>query len=207
MDKMLKKVMVVKNSILFNNFKRFEWFSSELWFEKTILDNYEFMIRGEAEINFEYKQAITYAAVVEEWTNKVFVFKRWWSSSNAWESRLFNKIAIWVWWHIDPLDEISKDNILIDSLKREVEEELDIKESDIVSIEAAWFINDDSNEVNSVHFWVFYKVNVRISIVSLNDWELDNWEFIEISEIEKMFNSWDYDVETWSQIVFKELNK
>lgn len=207
MNKMLKQILVIKNNILFNNAERFNGFSNTTSYEGVILKNYEFMVRGDAEINFSYKQPIPYAVIVEEWTNKVFVYKRWWSTSTVWETRLHDKISFGIGWHIEPCDENCSDNILTYSLKREIEEELNLVESDIVSTKLVGFINDDSNEVWKVHFGVFYKVYVRNSIVSLNDWELANWEFLEVNEIEKMVNSWDYDVETWSQIIFDEIKK
>ncbi len=207
MNKMLRNILVVKNDILFANFDRFNWFSSEFWYEDIILKHYEFMVRWEAEVNFDFKQPIPYAVIIEQWTDKVFVYKRWWSNSKAWETRLHDKISFGIWWHIEPCDENCSDNILTYSLKREIEEELNLKEEDIVSVELWWFINDDSNEVWKVHFGVFYKVYVKNSIVSLNDWELANWEFIEVLKIKDMVNSWDYDVETWSKIIFDEITK
>jgi len=34
------------------------YYNEEVEFEKNILENFEYMVRGEAEVNFEYKQPI-----------------------------------------------------------------------------------------------------------------------------------------------------
>jgi predicted NUDIX family phosphoesterase len=163
------------------------------------------MVRADAEVNFDYKQPIWYWVVINE-DNKVFVYKRWGSSSNAWEWRLHNKIAIWVWGHIEKEDE-DLENPISDSLIREIEEELNIKPEDIKSSTAIWYINNETDEVSKVHIWVAYLVKIHNTNFELLDWELDNWEFVSISTLEAMFNSGNYDVEAWSQILFEPLKK
>lgn len=206
-DKMKREIMVVSNKAIFWDMEKESKFynNDEVSFEKNILENYEYMVRGEAEVNFEYKQPIGYWIVINE-DNKIFVYKRWWASSNAWDQRLHNKIAFWVWWHIEKEDEDLK-NPISDSLVREIEEELNIKEEDVKSVEAIWYINNESDEVSKVHIWIAYIVKVQTSNFELLDWELDNWEFVTLSTLEWMINSWNYDVEVWSKIVFEPLKK
>lgn len=206
-DKMQREIMVIKNEILFGEHPRetkFYW-NNDHNFEKIIVQNYEYMVRWVAEQNYEYKQPIPYGAVVDdEW--KIFIYKRGGSSSNAWESRLHEKISFWIGWHIEREDEASE-NILVDSLIREVEEEVNIKSDDIKSVEAIWYINDEESDVSKVHFWVCYVVNVHNSNFELLDWELDNWEFLSIETIEEMIQSGNYDLENWAQIFFEPLKK
>jgi len=206
-DKMMREIMVVKNDYLFQNTNRETKFYSndEADFEDIILGNYEYMLRGEAEVNFDYKQPIPYAVVVDE-SNRVFVYKRGWSSSNAWEDRLHSKIAFGVWGHLEREDE-DLENPLTDGLAREIEEEIAISEKDIKSIEAIGYINDETSEVSQVHLGVAYIVRVHNTNVELLDGELENGEFIEMSELESMISSWDYDVEAWSQILFEPMKK
>ena len=125
---MQREILVIANEKLFSTIKR-ESKIYDAWndFESIILKDYEYMVRSEAEEDFNYKQPIPYAVVVNE-KNEIFVYKRGWSGSNAGESRLHSKIAIWIWGHIEREDEDSG-NLLVDSLKREIEEELYIKES------------------------------------------------------------------------------
>lgn len=206
-DKMQREIMVVANEALFLNYERESKFYSndEVDFEQKILNNYEYMVRWEAEVNFDYKQPIGYWVLINE-DKKIFVYKRWWSGSNAWEWRLHNKIAIWVWGHIEREDE-DLENPISDSLIREIEEELNIKPEDIKSSKAIWYINNEEDEVSQVHIWAAYLVEVHNSNFELLDGELDNWEFVSIDTLEAMFNSWNYDVEAWSQILLEPLKR
>ncbi len=206
-DKMMREIMVVKNDYLFQDIKRETKFYSneQAHFEDIILGNYEYMVRGEAEVNFDYKQPIPYAVVVDE-DNRVFVYKRGGSDSNAWDARLHSKIAFWVGGHLEREDE-DLENPLTDGLAREIEEEIAISEKDIKSIEAIGYINDETSEVSQVHLGVAYIVRVHNTNVELLDGELENGEFIEISELESMIASWDYDVEAWSEILFEPMKK
>ena len=206
-DKMKREIMVVANKYLFEKFPRESRFYSqeEADFESIILDKYEYMVRGEAEVNFDYKQPISYAVVINE-NDEIFVYKRWGADSNAGDSRLHNKIAFWVGWHIEREDE-NLDNPLEDSMVREIEEELNIKPKDIKSFRAIWYINNETDEVSKVHIWVAYLVKVANSNFELLDWELDNWEFVNIDVLEKMVYSDDYDTEKWSRILFEPIKK
>ena len=121
-DKMKREILVVSCGKLFENITReTKVYNTQDDFESIILESYEYMVRWEAEVNFDYKQPIPYAIVLNE-NNKIFVYKRGGAGSNAGESRLHEKIAIWVGGHIEREDEGSE-NILKDSLIREVEEE------------------------------------------------------------------------------------
>jgi len=124
-DKMQREILVVSCENLFKNIDReTKVYDTLSDFESIICDHYEYMIRGEAEVNFDYKQPIPYAIVLNE-RNEIFVYKRGGAGSNAGESRLHEKIAIGVGGHIEREDENSE-NILKDSLIREVEEELNV---------------------------------------------------------------------------------
>jgi len=92
-------------------------------------------------------------------------------------------------------------------LVREIEEELNLKDSDIKSVEEIGYINNDSDDVWKVHFWVCYLVRVHNTNFELLDWELDNWEFISLKELENKINSPKYDVEVWSKILFNPLKE
>lgn len=204
-DKMDREVMVIKNSILFSEIKRESKFYSnkEYDFEKIILNNFDYMRRWDAEVNFDYKQPISYWVVLND-KNEVFVYKRWWSSSNAWESRLHSKISFWVGGHIEKSEEKEK-NPVHSCLVKEIEEELNLRDEDIASIETIWYINDDWNEVWKVHIWVAYLIKVHSSKFDLLDWELEKWEFTSISDLENMIKSDEYDVESWSNILFEPI--
>jgi len=205
-DKMLKHIMVCENEKLFKWIKRETklYTNEDMDFEKRVNDTFEYMVRWRAEEDFDYKQPLPYGVVIDE-NNRIFVYQRWWAWSNNWESRLNNKISFWVWWHIDEWD-FTKD-ILRNTLKREIEEEINIKEKNIKSIEILWYINIDNWKVEEVHFWLAYLVKITNSNVELLDWELQNWEFINIDTLEEMSKSWKYDIELWSKILLEPLKK
>ncbi|MDC0506204.1 NUDIX domain-containing protein [Candidatus Gracilibacteria bacterium] len=206
-DKMMREIMVVKNDYLFQNVERKTNFytNDDAPFEDIILANYEYMVRGEAEQNFDYKQPIPYAVVVDE-ENRVFVYKRGGSDSNAGDARLHSKIAFGVGGHLEREDE-DCENPLTDSLAREIEEEIAVKEESIKSIEAIGYLNEEETEVSQVHLGIAYIVRVHNTNIELLDGELENGEFIEIDELESMIHSGDYNVENWSQILFKPMKK
>ncbi|NVP17649.1 NUDIX domain-containing protein [Candidatus Gracilibacteria bacterium] len=206
-DKMAREIMVVRNDKIFSDIVRKSKFynNDESNFEKKILDNYEYMVRGNAEINFEYKQPIPYGIVLNE-NNQVFVYKRGGSGSNAGEHRLHSKIAIGVGGHIEKEDE-NLSNPISESLIREVEEELNIKENDILSVEAIGYINNETDEVSKVHIGVAYIIKIHNSNFELLDGELDNGEFLSIEKLQEMIDSGKYDVEAWTKIVFEPVKK
>lgn len=203
-DKMQREIMVVKNSILFWKSERKEGFlPKENNYEQIIVDSYEFMVRWEAEKNFDYKQPIPYGVVISQ-DKKIFVYKRGWSGSNAGESRLHSKISLWVGGHIEKSD-ITDKNLLLTSLLREVEEETKIPHSEVASAEAFWYINDDSNEVGKVHFWVAYIIRVTTKEIRLEDGELENGEFLSTQAIDELIATGNYDMENWSHILYTAL--
>ena len=206
-NKIEREIMVVSADTLFWDFPRESRFydAHEHDFKGIVLDKYEYMIRGDAEKDYWYKQPLPYAAVIDE-NNRIFVYKRWWSGSNAGESRLHEKISFWIWGHIEREDEDNKD-LLKDSLIREVEEEVNITDEQVKSVYLLWYINDDSNDVWKVHLGIFYVVRVMTSNFDLLDGELDNGEFVSVEKLEEMVHSGEYDLESWSQIAFPTLKE
>jgi len=205
-DKMQREILVVSCEKLFENIQReTKVYDTSSDFESIIVEHSEFMIRWEAEVNFDYKQPIPYAIVLNE-NNEIFVYKRWWSGSNAGESRLHEKIAIWVGGHIEREDENSE-NILKDSLIREVEEELNVPADMISEAFPIGYINQDTDEVCKVHLWIGYVVKLKNSNFDLLDGELEHWEFKSFNDLMSMIESWDYDVEPWTQMLAPEIQK
>lgn len=199
--------MVVANSALFSDIKRDSkvYTTSESDFEWKILDNFEYMVRGIAEENTDYKQPITYAIVLNE-KNEVFVYKRGDKNSAAGEGRLHEKISIGVGWHLEREDE-HVENPLRDCLARELEEEIDLKEENITEVFPIWYINDDRNEVGEVHIGVSYVVKTKDFNPKMEDWELAHGEFTSYSDLQAMIKSGDYDVETWTELLTPKIEK
>ncbi len=206
-DKMKREILVIKNSVLFSQTKRKSWFY-EMWdndFEEIIIKNFEYMQRGIAEENRDYKQPIGYWVVINE-ENKMFVYKRGWADSAAGDARLHNKIAVGVGGHIEKEEENSK-NPIKDTLIREVEEEINLKPKNIKEVVSIGYINDDNDPVWEVHIGACYIIFTQNFSFELMDGEIASGEFIEISEYEKMIESGDYKIETWSTILLGPLKK
>lgn len=211
-DKMQRLIMVVKNNILFKDVKRENKFylPKEYDFQNVILNNYEWMKRVIAEQNYDYKQPIPYWILISQ-DDKIFVYKRWWKNSNAWEKRLHNRVSIWVWGHIEKKDieDLNpKFNIIENVLLREINEETNLGIEDIDWIKLVWYINNDVDDVWKVHFGLVYLVKVKNpQKVKLMDWEIDKGWFFSIEEIKKIFNDENNIVEEWSKLAFERIRE
>ncbi len=206
-DKMKREILVIKNKLLFWDTQRKTWFY-EMWdnnFEEIIIENFEYMERAVAEENRDYKQPIGYWIVLNE-QNQIFVYKRGWKDSAAWDARLHNKVAVGVWGHIEKEEENSE-NPIKDTLIREVEEEINLTPKQIQEVVNLGYINDDWDKVWEVHIWACYVIFTKDFNFELMDWEIASGEFIDISEYEEMIASGDYKIETWSTILLEPLKQ
>jgi len=206
-DKMKREVMVVPNTALFTNTVRESkvYANSETNFEEKILNNFEFMVRWQAEENTDYKQPITYAIVMNE-KKEIFVYTRGDKNSAAWDKRLHEKLSIWVGGHLEREDE-DVENPLRDCLARELEEEILLKSENITEITPIGYINDDRNEVWEVHIWVAYLVHVKDFSAQMEDGELAEGSFKSYDELKQLISSWNYNVETWTELLAPEIEK
>lgn len=188
-DKMKREVMVVKNDALFANTPRDSrvYSSDEADFEKQILANYEFMVRGEAEENRDYKQPIPYSIVLNE-KNEVFVYIRGGADSAAGDTRLHEKLSIGVGGHLEREEE-GLENPLTDGLIRELEEEIELREENVTDIFPIGYINDDRNDVGEVHIGVSYLVKTQNFLPAMHDGELAQGEFMSYETLIELTKS------------------
>lgn len=206
-DKMKREVMVVANTHLFSDIERESkvYSTQDSDFETKILKNFEFMIRGSAEENTDYKQPITYAIVLNE-NNDIFVYIRGGKDSAAGDVRLHEKLSIGVGWHLEREDE-DVENPLRDCLARELDEEIALKPENITEIFPIGYINDDRNSVWEVHIWVSYVIKTKDFNPVMEDGELASGEFVSYQKLLEMMDSGNYDVETWTQLLTPEIKK
>ena len=204
-DKMKIEVMVIKNTTLFANTQRESkvYTSDEADFEKQILENYEFMVRGEAEENRDYKQPIPYSIVLNE-KGEIFVYIRGGDNSAAGDKRLHDKLSIGVGWHLEREEEWLK-NPITDWLVRELEEEISLKQENITDIFPIGYINDDRNDVGEVHIWVSYLVKTKKFSPVMEDGELAEGEFMSYDILTGLAKSGKYNVETWTELLLPVL--
>lgn len=146
---------------------------------------HEYLPRPFAEEHPEYKQIIPYVAICRG--SQVFSTTR---LNRGGETRLHGMISLGVGGHINPGD----DDSLMNGLRREIREEVYM--TDFGDLTLRGVINDDSNEVGSVHLGFFYTLTTSGEV--------------RVKETEKLAGSWlrrselwdlSPKMETWSQII------
>lgn len=198
-----KLVMVVKRSLLFGK-DIFEGYraKNEIDYESRILKDYYYLQRSIAEDDFNCKQPISYALLVNPEEKKVFAYQRAKKDYAYAEKRLQGKWSWGLGGHIENNDG-TKGNPMHYSMLRELEEEVEF--SGISKIDVLGYLNDDSDNVGKVHFGILYIVETQSKSVKPNDLEIAQGELKTISELEDI--SKNYDVESWSEFAFKPLKE
>jgi predicted NUDIX family phosphoesterase len=189
-----EKVMVFNSSIIKNNYnfqgvvsgEDVEIISGEVFKPQNLL----YIDRDVAEKDFNYKQIIPYCIFTKG--DLVFVYER---SKSGSETRLHNLLSIGVGGHINPCDGNSVEAVN-SACKREIMEEVSFLTEDQITPIA--LINDDSDEVNSVHFGVVYHIKLnQDSIFIPVDKALSNGTFKTFDELLLDESR----IEKWSKLV------
>jgi len=202
MNKMERNIMVVNVDKLFENYPRQTWFyTSEFNFEDIILKNFEYMKRGLAEEDVNYKQPLPYG-ILRTKDGRLFMYQRWGKNSEVWEARLYDKVSFGVGGHIEE-DVKNAENPLLETLLREIEEEVGITPSDIEKVELIGYINDDTNDVGKVHLGLAYVVDLKTDDVKIDKGELASGKFVTPQEAKEILKNPEIDVEPWSRIVLE----
>ena len=189
-----EKVMVFNYSIIKNNHnfqgvvsgEDVEIISNEVFKPQNLL----YIDRHVAEKDFNYKQIIPYCIFTKG--DLVFVYER---SKSGSETRLHNLLSIGVGGHINPCDGNNVEAVN-SACKREIMEEVSFLTEDQITPIA--LINDDSDEVNSVHFGVVYHIKLnQDSIFIPVDKALSNGTFKTFDELLLDESR----IEKWSKLV------
>lgn len=189
-----EKVMVFNSSIIKNNHnfqgvisgEDVEIISNEVFKPQNLL----YIDRHVAEKDFNYKQIIPYCIFTKG--DLVFVYER---SKSGSETRLHNLLSIGVGGHINPCDGNNVEAVN-SACKREIMEEVSFLTEDQITPIA--LINDDSDEVNSVHFGVVYHIKLnQDSIFIPVDKALSNGTFKTFDELLLDESR----IEKWSKLV------
>jgi predicted NUDIX family phosphoesterase len=199
-EKFDKEILIVKRKILFLG-KYFNGFLSKNKFnyKKIILKNYEFMKRGLAEKNLNYKQPIPYFIIINDQKKLFFAYQR---SSSHNEPRLKDKVSIGLGGHIEKLD-TKGNNILYKNINRELNEEIFFNENYIP--EFLGYINDDKNPVGKVHFGLLYLIKTNEEFLYPKDREIARCSLLNIKRLDDLIKESDF--EGWSKIIIPELKK
>ena len=162
---------------------------------KRIVQNGLFLRRSELEEDPSFKQIIPYAIISNK--ESFYLFKR---TSRQTEKRLHNKFSLGVGGHMNPNDSMeSKEQYLIDELKRELYEEVKLLNGCLIEdIEFIGFINDDTISVGSVHIGLLYNIHVSNKEVYINETDKMTADWIDKSNLAEFYGG----METWTKIAF-----
>jgi predicted NUDIX family phosphoesterase len=162
---------------------------------KRIVQNGLFLKRSELEEDPSFKQIIPYAIISNQ--DSFYLFRR---RSGQTEKRLHNKFSLGVGGHMNPDDSPeSKEQYLVDELKRELYEEVELLNGCLIEdIEFIGFINDDTIPVGRVHIGLLYNIHVSNKEVYINETDKMTAAWIDKSNLAEFYKG----METWSKIVF-----
>ncbi len=144
-----------------------------------------------AEESPQYKQIIAYAIFCYQ--GKVLAYAR---TSKGGEARLHDKMSLGIGGHINPVDGLA-DNVetYLAGVEREIREEISF--SGEAKQELYAVINDDTNEVGSVHFGVVHRFELDNPDVKPLEKKLASMAFHSLDELAGPL----YErLETWSAI-------
>jgi len=171
---------------------------------KRIVQNGLFRKRSELEEDPSFKQIIPYAIISNKepersgagQSQSFYLFKR---TSGQREKRLHNKFTLGAGGHMNPGDPMSsKEQYLIDELKRELFEEVKLLNGCLIEdIEFIGFINDDTIPVGRAHIGLLYDIHVSNKEVYINETDKMTAEWIDKSLLAEFYK----EMETWSKIV------
>ncbi len=159
-----------------------------------------FLPRSQVEKDPAYKQLIPY--VIVSFDGKYLSYVR---GKRAGEARLLNLRSIGIGGHINPIDADNSslfaylyENYLT-AVEREVAEEVSVEANHIDSIVA--LLNDDSNEVGSVHLGVVHHWILDAPKVSKREQMITQMAFMTPAELHQVRDT----METWSQLCLDKL--
>ncbi|MDA3864093.1 MAG: NUDIX domain-containing protein [Deltaproteobacteria bacterium] len=161
-----------------------------------------FIERRQAERDPQFKQLIPY--VVVRRGKECFLFKR---LKGGGEKRLHNLYSVGVGGHINPveLSEDKDDNIVLAGAKRELLEEISL-EIPADRFEILGLLNDESNEVGTVHTGVVLQVNLETDEkVKIGEEKVLQGEFRNFEELISSRNEINF--ENWSSLVLDFMGK
>jgi len=181
-------------------------------FWNTILENLESIPISSAEKNYDYKQLVSYVIVK---AGKLFLTYR--RTQRSWEEDLRGKYSIGIGGHISLLDKSQRTRMplftsrhertlsfVLQSIWREIDEEIHIKSGILGEPRLICFISDDSNKVGWKHFGTVWLLRIREPQVSAKKGGgLGKLEFRDFSYLK----AHEYDFEKWSRLLIEHFVK
>ena len=160
-----------------------------------------FMNRSQVEKDPGYKQLIPYVIMCHE--GKYLSYVR---GKRAGETRLVGNRSIGIGGHINPVDEMPlfSDNFYdtyLAAVDREVAEEVSVETGHTNHIVA--LLNDESNEVGSVHLGIVHYWALDSSEVKKREQMITQMTFMTAAELQAVEDT----LETWSALCVKHLDE
>jgi predicted NUDIX family phosphoesterase len=160
-----------------------------------------FIPRSKAEKDPSYKQLIPYVIMAHD--GKFLSYVR---GKRAGESRLIGLRSIGIGGHINPGDDMPlfNDNFYeayLSAVEREVAEEISVETAHTDRIVA--LLNDESNEVGSVHLGIVHYWLLDAPKVSRREQMITQMDFKTLAELQQVRDT----METWSALCLSQLNK
>ncbi len=160
-----------------------------------------FMPRSQVEENPAYKQLIPY--VLMSYQDKYLSYVR---GRRAGEARLVGNRSIGIGGHINPADDMPLFDTdfyetYLTAVKREVAEEVSVETSHTDSIVA--LLNDESNEVGSVHLGIVHHWILNAPNVSKREQMMTQMAFMTPAELQEVRDT----LETWSGLCLTQLTE
>jgi predicted NUDIX family phosphoesterase len=159
-----------------------------------------FKLRSEAEKDPSFKQIIPY--VIMNHNGKYLTYVR---GSRAGEKRLVAKRSIGIGGHINPVDwtlfSVDAYKIYLEAVKREIAEEVSVDTAYTDKIVA--LLNDESNEVGSVHLGIVHLWTLAEPKVSKKEQMITQMGFMTPAQLQQVKD----EMETWSQLCLGGLDE
>jgi len=161
--------------------------------------NPRFIPRSQAEVDPAYKQIIPY--VIMTYDGKYLSYVR---GRRAGEARLVGNRSIGIGGHINPTDDMPLFNAnffktYLAAVEREVAEEVSVETSHTDRVVA--LLNDESNEVGSVHLGIVHCWILDAPRVSKREQMITQMTFMTVDELQEIRDT----METWSELCLSGL--
>jgi len=183
------------------------FYDEGLW--RQILAHLEPKARSVAEHDYDTKQLVVYVLINHEQT-----FLSYQRTPKTTETRLKALYSIGIGGHVNVDDRIQptlfgakeatwKDFVL-QAVRREVSEEVQIEGADAQEPRLICFVNDDSNDVGKVHFGVVFAMKLaKPSVAIRGERGIGKLSFRTLPELISMRDT----LETWSQLLVDFLSQ
>lgn len=159
---------------------------------QVITAHQEYIPRSQAEHDPRYKQIIPY--LIFSHNDSFFLMQR---RETASEKRLRNKFSLGIGGHIRKED-LDAGTTIFDWARREFAEEINY--SGDLTIEPIGLLNDDTNEVGTVHIGLVMLIHGTTSTISVKS-ELKSGQLVDLATCKAYYN----DLEQWSQLIVTHL--